>query len=224
MDKFYQFIIEQREKHMEERDERDAPEVGACSFIGRQAVGGKPAHTESKEDRGTGSESTPRLQLPMPDLQLLRLDHAPALLAFERENRAYFAASVPDRGDEFFAEFDTRYAQLLAWQAAGTDYLHLLVAEGGEVVGRVNLTEVADGTAELGYRIAQKAAGQGLATAAVRKVRELAATEYGLTRLRARVTLNNPASRKVLEHNGFVAVGELTLNGKPAMSYICELR
>jgi ribosomal-protein-alanine N-acetyltransferase len=214
MGKFYQFIIEQREKHMEERDERDAPEVGACSFIDRQAVGGKSAPTESP----------PRLQLPMPDLQLLRLDHAPALLAFERENRAYFAASVPDRGDEFFAEFDTRYAQLLAWQAAGTDHLHLLVAEGGEVVGRVNLTEVADGTAELGYRIAQKAAGQGLATAAVRKVRELAATEYGLTRLRARVTLNNPASRKVLEHNGFVAVGELTLNGKPAMSYICELR
>src|SRR6266699_2683914 len=164
MDKFYQFIIEQREKHMEERDKRDVPEVGVCSFLGRQAVGGKPAHTESKEDRGTGSESTPRLQLPLPDLQLLRLDHAPALLAFERENRAYFAASVPDRGDEFFAEFDTRYAQLLAWQAAGTDYLHLLVAEGGEVVGRVNLTEVADGTAELGYRIAQKAAGQGLAT------------------------------------------------------------
>src|SRR6266567_3813931 len=183
MDKFYQFIIEQREKHMEERDKRDVP-----------------------------------------DLQLLRLDHAPALLAFERENRAYFAASVPDRGDEFFAEFDTRYAQLLAWQAAGTDYLHLLVAEGGEVVGRVNLTEVADGSAELGYRIAQKAAGQGLATAAVCKVRELAATEYRLSRLRARVTQDNPASRKVLEHNGFVAGGSLTLNGKLAMSYICELR
>ncbi len=179
---------------------------------------------ESEEDRGTGSELTPHLHLPIPDLQLLRLDHAPALLAFERENRAYFAAAVPDRGDEFFTEFDTQYAQLLVWQAAGTDYLHLLVTERGEVVGRVNLTEVADGSAELGYRIAQKATGQGLATAAVRKVRELAATEYGLSRLRARVTLDNPASRKVLEHNGFVAVGELTLNGKPAMSYICELR
>ena len=209
---------------MEERDERDAPEVGECSFLGRQAVGGKPAHTEAKVDTGTGSESTPRLHLPMPDLQLVRLDHAPALLAFEQENRAYFAASVPDRGNEFFAEFDTRHAQLLAWQAAGTDYFHLLVAEGGEVVGRVNLVEVADGSAELGYRIAQKAAGQGLATAAVRKVRELAATAYGLTTLRARVTVDNPASRKVLEHNGFVAVGELTLNDKPAISYICELR
>ena len=209
---------------MEERDERNAPEAGERPFLGRQAVGGKPAHIESKEDKGLGSESTPYLQLPMPDLQLVRLDHAPALLAFERENRAYFAASVPDRGDEFFAEFDTRHAQLLEWQAAGTDYFHLLVAEGGEVVGRVNLYEVADGSAELGYRIAQKTAGQGLATAAVRKVRELAATEYGLTTLRARVTLDNPASRKVLEHNGFVAVDELTLNDKPAISCICELR
>ena len=47
---------------------------------------------------------------------------------------------------------------------------------------------------------------------------ESATTEYGLTRLRARVTLDNPASRKVLEHDGFVAGGSLTLNGKPAGS------
>src|SRR2546429_7317059 len=183
MGKFYQFIIEQREKHMEERDERDAPEFVACSFIDRQAVGGKPAPTESP----------PRLQLPMPVLQLLRLDHAPALLAFERENRAYFAASVPDRVNEFFAEFDTRYAQLLAWQAAGMDYLHLLVAEGSEVVGRVNLTEVADGTAELGYRVAQKAAGQGQSTAAVGQGRWIAPPEDRLIRVHARVTLQQSA-------------------------------
>jgi [ribosomal protein S5]-alanine N-acetyltransferase len=160
----------------------------------------------------------------MPNLQLLRLDHAPALLAFEQENRAYFAASIPDRGDEFFAEFDKQHAQQLAQQAAGTDYFYLLVTEHGEVVGRVNLFRVADGSAELGYRIAQKAVGQGLATEAVRQVRELAATEYGLSRLRARVTLDNPASRKVLEHNGFVATDDLVLNNKPARSYICELR
>ena len=212
---------------MDERDERDASGAGERSIPREQAVGGKPAHAESKadqDDKGNGSESPPHPHLPTPDLQLLRLDHAPALLAFERENRAYFAASIPDRGDEFFAEFDTQHAQLLASQATGTDYFHVLVAERGEVVGRMNLTKVADGSAELGYRIAQKVAGHGLATAAVRTVRELAATKYGLARLRARVTLDNPASRKVLEHNGFVAVGELTLNDKPAMSYICELR
>lgn len=159
----------------------------------------------------------------MPELELVRQEHAPALLAFERENRAYFAASVPDRGEEFFADFGARHAQLLARQAAGTDYFHVLVAEGGEVIGRVNLFEVAGGSAELGYRIAQKAAGQGLATATVREIRGLAASRYGLTRLRARVTLDNPASRKVLERNGFVATDELILNGKPAASYIRDL-
>jgi [ribosomal protein S5]-alanine N-acetyltransferase len=222
-----QFISEQRKKHMGERDEQDeqdAPKAEERSFLAGQAVGGKPAHTETTEDQGNRLDSPPHLHLPTPDLQLLRLDHAPALLAFELENRAYFAASIPDRGDEFFAEFDTRHAQWLAWQAAGTDYFHLLVAEGGEVVGRVNLVEVANRSADLGYRIAQKATGQGLATAAVRKVRELAVTEYGLTELRARVKVDNPASRKVLEHNGFITVGALTLNGKPALSYICELR
>jgi ribosomal-protein-alanine N-acetyltransferase len=158
----------------------------------------------------------------MPELQLVRLDHAPALLAFERENRAYFAAAIPDRGDEFFDEFDERHAQLLERQAAGTDYFHVLVAESGEVVGRLNLFDVTDGSAELGYRIAQKAAGRGLATMAVRELRELAARQYELTSLRARATIENWASHKVLERNGFTATGYLTLNGKPAKSYICE--
>jgi ribosomal-protein-alanine N-acetyltransferase len=159
----------------------------------------------------------------MPELQLVRLDHAPALLLFEQQNRAYFAAAVPDRGDEFFTDFDARHAQLLEWQAAGTDYFHVLVAQDGEVLGRVNLFRVADGSAEIGYRIAQKAAGQGLATSAVREMCELAAAQYGLATLRARVTTDNPASRKVLERNGFVAVGETTLNDKAAVSYSCEL-
>ena len=173
-----------------------------------------------EEETATMSEPTPE---PMPELQLIRPDHAPALLAFEQENRAYFAAVIPDRGDDYFAEFDERHAELLESQAAGTDYFHVLVAEDGEIVGRVNLLKVEDGAAELGYRIAEKAAGQGLATTAVRDVRELAAQKYGLTRLRARVTLDNPASAKVLERNGFIATGELTLNNKPARSYTCEL-
>ena len=159
----------------------------------------------------------------MPHLELVRADHAEALLAFERENREYFAAVIPDRGDDYFAEFAACHARLLEWQAAGTDYFHVLVTEAGEIVGRVNLVEVADASAELGYRIARAAAGRGLATAAVAEVRELAKTVYGLTTLRAKVTLDNPASHRVLERNGFVATGELLLNGKPAVTYLCEV-
>jgi len=101
----------------------------------------------------------------MPELQLLRLDHGPALLAFELENRAYFAASIPDRGDEYFAAFDERHRELLGWQANGTDLPHVLVEADGTIVGRVNLIAVADGSADLGYRIAERAAGRGLAAA-----------------------------------------------------------
>ncbi|GAA2626987.1 GNAT family N-acetyltransferase [Streptomyces spororaveus] len=159
----------------------------------------------------------------MPRLQLLRLDHAPALLAFERENRAYFAAAVPDRGDRYFADFDERHTALLAEQATGLCFFHVLVGDGGEVVGRVNLVDVADGSAELGYRIAERATGRGLATAAVREVCGLALARYGLTSLRAVTTLDNAGSRAVLARTGFVPTGEVDPDGRPGMGFVCEL-
>ncbi|MFD7789370.1 GNAT family N-acetyltransferase [Streptomyces nojiriensis] len=160
----------------------------------------------------------------MPRLQLLRFGHAPALLAFERENRAYFAASVPDRGDRYFAEFDERHAALMAEQAAGLCFFHVLVGDGGEVVGRVNLVDVGDGSAELGYRIAERATGRGLATAAVREARGLAVAEYGLAALRAVTTLDNAGSRAVLARTGFVATADVVLDGRPGLRFACDLR
>lgn len=156
-------------------------------------------------------------------LERLRPDHAPALLAFERENRAYFAASVPDRGDAFFAGFDARLAELLASQAAGVDHFHVLSDGDGAVLGRVNLVDVAGGSAELGYRIAERAAGRGLATSAVREVCALALAEYGLTVLRARTTADNAGSRAVLARTGFVEAGAITLMGKPGLSFTRDL-
>jgi ribosomal-protein-alanine N-acetyltransferase len=154
-------------------------------------------------------------------ITLERLDaaHADALLAFERENRAYFASSIPDRGDQYFAEFAQRHEALLAEQEAGVCRFHVLVTDTGEVVGRVNLVDLDDGSAELGYRIAEKAAGRGLATAAVLAVVELASGTYGLSTLRARTTLDNLASRAVLTRVGFRPVGEVTLSGRPGTAY-----
>lgn len=159
----------------------------------------------------------------MPELQRLRADHAPALLAFERENRAYFAASIPDRGDAYFANFDQRHRELLTLQDAGSDYFHVLVEPDGSIVGRVNLAYVTeDRSAELGYRIAEHAAGRGLATAAVREVIELAKS-YGLTSLKAETTLDNAASRVILARVGFEPTGDVTLSGKPGISFLLKL-
>jgi [ribosomal protein S5]-alanine N-acetyltransferase len=157
-------------------------------------------------------------------IERLRVGHAVALLAFERANRDYFVRSVPDRGDEYFAHFDERHRSLLSEQAAGQHHLHVIVGDGREVLGRVNLVDVADGGAELGFRVAEKAAGQGLATAAVREVCRLAVDSYGLSWLRASAAVENVGSRAVLARVGFVATGEeVVLDGLPGLRYELQL-
>jgi [ribosomal protein S5]-alanine N-acetyltransferase len=116
----------------------------------------------------------------VPELQRLRADHAPAVLAFELANRAYFANFVSDRGDEFYDRFTELYNALLAGQEAGTCAFHVLVGEDYTVLGRFNLVDLEDGTAELGYRVAQHVAGRGVATGTVQELCRLAAAQYGL--------------------------------------------
>jgi [ribosomal protein S5]-alanine N-acetyltransferase len=53
------------------------------------------------------------------------------------------------------------------------------------VLGRFNLYRLQDGTAELGYRVAERVAGRGVATAAVRELCRLAVSRHGLRELRA---------------------------------------
>jgi RimJ/RimL family protein N-acetyltransferase len=159
----------------------------------------------------------------VPELQRLRADHAPAVLAFELANRAYFATFISDRGDEFFDHFTERYHDQLAEQEAGTCVFHVLVGEDGTVLGRFNLFDLEDGTANLGYRVAQDVAGRGVATAAVQELCRLAPARYGLRTLRAATTHDNIASQKVLAKAGFVAAGPAEPGGRPGTWYQRDL-
>ena len=159
----------------------------------------------------------------MSELERLRADHLPALLVFELENREYFAASVPDRGDAFFAGFMSHHGELLERQAEGSVVLHVVLDEDGSILGRVNLFEVGEGTADLGYRIAERASGAGVATEFVGQVCSLAANDYGLVTLHASARTENVGSRIVLERTGFVPVGEVTLSGRPGIRYRRDL-
>lgn len=159
----------------------------------------------------------------MPELQRLRAGHAPAVLIFEQANRAYFATYISDRGDAFFDNFTDQYNVLLAEQEAGTCVFHVLVSDDGAVLGRFNLVDLEDGTAELGYRVAQQAAGRGLATATVQELCRLAAAQYGLRTLRAAATHDNIASQKVLAKAGFVPAGPAEPGGRPGTWYQRDL-
>jgi ribosomal-protein-alanine N-acetyltransferase len=133
----------------------------------------------------------------VPELQRLRADHAPAVLAFELANRVYFAASI-----------------------------YVLVTEDGSVQGRFNLYFTEDGVANVGYRVAQHVAGRGVATATVRELCGLAATQYGLRTLKAATSCENAASQKVLARAGFIPVGPADpadLGGKQGTWYQRDL-
>ena len=167
-------------------------------------------------------ESRPRTRI-----RPLTADDAIALLAFERANREWFRASVPDRGDAYFADFPARHRALLDEQERGTARFWL-VRDRDDLVGRVNLVDIADGTATLGYRIAAEHAGLGHATRAVGLVlRE--ASAMGLDTVHASTTIDNIASQRVLTAAGFLPVDRrpatLDVNGRslPARHFAATL-
>ena len=112
---------------------------------------------------------------------------------------------------------------MLAEQETGSCAYYVLVGEDGSVLGRFNLYGIADGTAELGYRVAEHVAGRGVATATVAELCRLAAAQYGLRTLRAAVSQRNVASQKVLTKTGFRPAGPANPGGQPGTWYQRDL-
>lgn len=157
------------------------------------------------------------------ELQRLNGDHLQALLAFELENRAYFARSVTDRGDEYFETFAKRLRVLLDEQDAGISLFFVLVDCDGSIVGRLNLYDLDDGTAEVGYRVAEQVAGRGVATQALFDLCCRAARDHGLRTLTAGTSTANVASQRVLEKAGFVSTGTFVVDGEPSLTFKLSL-
>jgi ribosomal-protein-alanine N-acetyltransferase len=132
------------------------------------------------------------------------------------------AASISDRGDEYFEHFNERHNPLMAEQEAGIGAYYVLLAQDGSVLGRFNLVFVEECVAELGYRVAQHVAGRGVATATLRDMCSLAASRHGLSTLRAVTARGNVASQRVLLNAGFLPVGQADpadLGGKQGTWY-----
>ena len=160
----------------------------------------------------------------MLELQRLRGDHRDALLAFERENRSYFRRFITDRGDEFYERISEHLRIALAEQDAGVCVFCVLVdSDDGTIVGRFNLYDLADGAARVGYRVAERVAGHGVATSALRELCRRAAGDYGLRTLSAETSGANVASQRVLEKAGFVRRADCVVGGQPGVTFALEL-
>jgi ribosomal-protein-alanine N-acetyltransferase len=131
-----------------------------------------------------------------------------ALLAFETENRAWFESHIDARAPSFYSvEGVTEHIDgYLSDFARGVWHPFVIEDSSGRIVGRANLKGI-DTTArvaEVGYRIAQSACGQGLATQALEHLIGQAQARWALTQLVAYVFPENAGSTKVLERCGFV--------------------
>ncbi|MCW1927734.1 GNAT family N-acetyltransferase [Bhargavaea beijingensis] len=143
-------------------------------------------------------------------LEPLRCEDSELLYAFETENREFFEASVPGRGDDYFfyEVFLQRFGGLLEEQDAGGSRFFLIKDEANRILGRMNLTDIdaESGTGELGYRIAQAHGGKGVASRALADLLHFAVS-VGVRKILAKTTTTNIASCRVLEKNGFLHTG-----------------
>ncbi|MBK7723214.1 MAG: GNAT family N-acetyltransferase [Austwickia sp.] len=159
-------------------------------------------------------------------LEAVSLDHAAALLVFEITNRAFFAAHIGDRGDEFFKRFDDRLTALVAECDAGTSMSFVLIDDSDEIVGRVNISDIdRPEETELGFRVAERVQGVGVARRGVRRGLQEAAAA-GVTRVYARASAGNLASRRVLARCGFTATGPAPSPpgwAQPFIGYVIDL-
>lgn len=140
-------------------------------------------------------------------IRTLSREDASQLLEFELDNRYWFERHIEPRHPTFYTLHGVGKHIDGYLEAHALGHWHpCVILHGDDIVGRANLKDIDAGSscAEIGYRIAEHAAGKGLATRAVKHMMELARSQWKLATLKADVTANNAASGRVLEKCGFV--------------------
>jgi [ribosomal protein S5]-alanine N-acetyltransferase len=131
-------------------------------------------------------------------------DDAAELTALLVENREFLAPFEPPRNDRFYTVEGQRE------RLEHEDKHGFAILDGERIAGTVALSNVVRGplqSANLGYWVAERANGRGLATKAVGELIPIAFGELGLHRLEAGTLVDNVGSRRVLEKNGFEEIG-----------------
>jgi ribosomal-protein-alanine N-acetyltransferase len=144
--------------------------------------------------------------------RLIAPGDAPALAELLHTNRDFLAPWEPLRPDEYFTA-DGQHTVIrndLEQHAQGSNLPHVIIDDGGQVIGRITLNGIVRGafqSCSMGYWVSASHNGRGFATAAVREMVQLAFAALGLHRVQAETLPHNVASQRVLERNGFVRFG-----------------
>lgn len=136
--------------------------------------------------------------------RLVTPEDAAELLIFETQQREWFEQHIEARSEHFYTPegIVQHIIECLALNAQRR-MSPLLIRDQGAIVGRANLRDMRDGHGKVGYRLAEQACGQGIAQRALQHLINEARCVYRLNTLTAIVSIENSASRFVLEKAGF---------------------
>ena len=144
-------------------------------------------------------------------LRELSTDDAAAIADAYVRNRKHLAPWDPARPEEFYTEewHQERLSAQVLENSTGRA-LYTVLESDGEIVGRLNLTDVVHGAFEnghIGYWLDDQFTGRGLMTRAIEALAVHARDELGLHRLQAATLPHNEASQAVLTRVGFERIG-----------------
>ena len=144
-------------------------------------------------------------------LRALEPADADRLSDLETANRAYILRGGPVRPDSYVTPDGQRAAisTLLRAHDAGTA-VPFVIQVDGVVVGRITISGIVRGpfhSGNVGYWLAEEAAGRGVATTALGELVLRAFGDLNLHRLQASTTPANIPSQRVLAKNGFTEIG-----------------
>lgn len=136
------------------------------------------------------------------------------VVAYQRENAAFFAPTSPLRPPDFLSEEHWR-RQIERDREDATADRHVRFYlfsrdDPGRIVGHVSLTNIARGPAQycdLGYAVAKDREGQGLMAEGVEAAIRFAFTVLRLHRVKAAYLPSNERSGRLLRRLGFVVEG-----------------
>jgi ribosomal-protein-serine acetyltransferase len=113
-------------------------------------------------------------------------------------------SSLTEEGERNFLEMSA------TWWAQGKA-CHCVIVYDGKIVGSVGLNDI-DAVAkkcEIGYWLDSDYTGRGIVTSAVKKIEEIAFTEYGIERVSIHADSRNLKSRAVAERLNYVYEGTM---------------
>jgi RimJ/RimL family protein N-acetyltransferase len=147
-------------------------------------------------------------------LRPLRAEDADAMVAALQDPEIPRWTRVPSPYTH--VEFEQWLASQAESRSAG-EGVHLVVTDlDGRLLGAVGVQDLAtDSGGDIGYWVAREARGRGVATRAVRLLRDWLAAELGRPCLEILVHPENVVSQRVAEAAGFAATGEYRRDPRP---------